>query len=105
MNTNDLNQTSPLELMLRWNHYCDTHNREGDCILVNEDRTYIEAFENEDHAMREIVNSGSPEFKRNEGFLVPVWSDEGRFVGMRYVPECEICKEDLFILAMSLESK
>ena len=105
MNTNDLNQTSPLELMLRWNHYCDTHDREGDCILLNEDRTYVEAFENEDRAMKEIVNSGSPEFKRNDGFLVPVWSNEGRYDGMRYVPECEICKEDLFILTMSLENK
>lgn len=101
MNTNELNQTSALDLMLRWNHYCDKHNREGDCILLNEDRTYTEAFENEEQAMNEIVNSGSPEFKRNEGFLVPVWSDEGRYVGMRYVPECEICREDLFKLAMS----
>jgi len=91
--------------MLRWNHYCDTHDREGDCILLNEDRTYVEAFENEDRAMKEIVNSGSPEFKRNDGFLVPVWSNEGRYDGMRYVPECEICKEDLFILTMSLENK
>ncbi len=105
MNTNDLNHSSPLELMLRWNHYCDTHDREGDCILLNEDRTYVEAFENEDRAMKEIVNSGSPEFKRNDGFLVPVWSNEGRYDGMRYVPECEICKEDLFILTMSLENK
>ena len=105
MNTNELNQTSALDLMLRWNHYCDTHNRQGDCILLNEDRTYVEAFENEDRAMKEIVNSGSPEFKRNDGFLVPVWSNEGRYDGMRYVPECEICKEDLFILTMSLENK
>lgn len=93
MNTNDLNQTSALEVMLRWTHYCDTHNREGDCILLNEDRTYVEAFDNEDQAMKEIVNSGSPEFKRNDGFLVPVWSNEGRYDGMRYVPECEIEKQ------------
>ena len=105
MKTNDLNQTSALELMLRWNHYCDTHYREGDCILLNEDRTYVEAFENEEQAMREIVNSQDPGFKRNEGFLVPVWSDEGRFDGMRYVPEGEICKEDLFKRAIPLENK
>ena len=90
MNTKDLNQTGALELMLRWNHYCDTHNREGDCILLNEDRTYVEAFENEEQAMREIVNSQDLGFKRNEGFLVPVWGDEGRYAGIRYVPECEI---------------
>ncbi len=92
MKTTDLNQTSALDLMLRWNHYCDTHNCEGDCILLNEDRTYIEVFENEDHAMREIVNSREPDFKRNEGFLVPVWSDEGCYAGMRYVPKEDIGK-------------
>ena len=99
MNNNDLNQTRALNLMLRWNHYCDTHNCEGDCILLNEDRTYIEAFENEDHAMREIVNSREPDFKRNEGFLVPVWSDEGRYAGMRYVPFDKISERiDLTLL-------
>ena len=105
MTTEELKQLSPSEVMLRWNHYCDTYNREGDCILLNEDRTYVEAFENEDQAMKKIVNSQDPGFKRNEGFLVPVWSDEGRYVGMRYVPESEICKEDMFKLAMSLENK
>lgn len=87
MKTTDLNQTSALDLMLRWNHYCDTHNCEGDCILLNEDRTYVEAFENEEQAMKEIINSGSPEFQRNEGFLVPVWNDEDAYKGMRWVSE------------------
>lgn len=82
MNTND----DRLDLMLRWNHYCDTHDREGDCILLNEDRTYTEAFENEEQAMKEIVNSQDPRFKRNDGFLIPVWSIGGRYEGMRYVP-------------------
>jgi len=78
--------------MLRWNHYCDTHDREGDCILQNEDRTYVEAFESREQAMREIVNSQDPLFRRNEGYLVPVWSVEGKYAGMRYVPESEIGK-------------
>lgn len=100
MTTEELKQLSPLELMLRWNHYCDTHNREGDCILLNEDRTYVEAFNNEQQAMREIINSREPEFKRNEGFLVPLWSVEGCYAGMRYVPEGEIKKHiDLSLLS------
>ena len=89
MNTNNLNQTSPLELMLRWNHYCDTHNREGDCILLNEYRTYIEAFENEEQAMKEILNSNSPSFKWGEGFLVPKYEDD-KYKGMRWVAEDDI---------------
>lgn len=92
MNTNDSNQTSALDLMLRWNHYCDTHDREGDCILLNEDRTYVEAFENREQAMKEIVNSQDPLFRRNAGYLVPLWSEEGKYAGMRYVPEGEIGK-------------
>lgn len=90
MNTNDLNQTSPLESLLRWNQYCDTHNREGDCILLNEDRTYVEAFEDEDQAMKEIVNSGSPEFKRNKGYLITLVDDSGRYWGMMWIPEDKI---------------
>lgn len=101
MTTEELKQLSPLEVMLRWNQYCDTHNREGDCILLNEDRTYVEAFDNEDQAMKEIINSGSQEFQRNEGFLVPIWSVEGRYAGMRYVPESEIGEHlDLCRLAL-----
>lgn len=90
MTTEELKQLSPLDLMMRWNHYCDTHGREGDCILLNEDRTYVEAFTNEKQAMKEIVNSQDPLFRRNEGYLVPLWSEEGKYAGMRYVPECEI---------------
>ena len=77
---------TPLELMLKWNRYCDTHNREADCILLNEERTYTEAFANEEEAMKEILNSGEPDFKRDDdGFLVPVFENE-RYVGMKYVP-------------------
>ena len=80
----------PVELMLQWNRYCDAHDMEGDCILLNDDQTYVEAFDNEEQAMREILNSGSPEFKRNEGFLVNVWNDDGTYKGMLYVPESEV---------------
>ena len=80
----------PVELMLQWNRYCDAHDMEGDCILLNEDRTYVEAFDNEQQAMKEILNSQSPEFMRNEGFLVNVWNDDGTYKGMMYVPEPEI---------------
>ena len=76
----------PVKLMLQWNHYCDAHDMEGDCILLNEDRTYVEAFDNEQQAMKEILNSNSPEFKRDDdGFLVPVYKDR-YYAGMRYVP-------------------
>ena len=80
---------TPLELMLKWNRYCDAHKREADCILLNEERTYNEAFENEQQAMAEIVNSTEPEFKRNDGFLVPVY-DGVRYTGMRWVSERDI---------------
>jgi len=82
---NELSHLEPAELMLMWNRYCDAHGKEGDCILLNEDRTYVEAFGSEEQAMKEILNSTDPEFKRNEGFLVPVYDNE-RYVGMRYVP-------------------
>ena len=101
MNTNELNQTSALEIMLRWNHYCDTHDREGDCILLNSDQTYVEAFESREQALREIVNSEDPLFRRNEGYLVPVWSVEGKYAGMWYVPEGEIGNHiDLTLLGL-----
>ena len=41
---------SPLELMLKWNRFCDKNNREGDCILLNEERTFFEAFDDEQQA-------------------------------------------------------
>ena len=88
MNTND----DRLNLMLRWNNYCIAHDRDWDCILLNEDRTYNEAFESREQAMKEIANSQDPGFKRNEGYLVPLWSEEGKYAGMRYVPEREIEK-------------
>ena len=90
MNTEELKRLSPLELMLAWNRYCDAHNREGDCILLNEDRTYVEAFTNEQEAMNEILNSDSPEFKRNEGYLIPLYDERGYDRGMKWVPEDEI---------------
>ena len=77
---------TPLELMLAWNHYCDAHGREADCILLNEARTYVEAFDDEQQAMKEIVNSTWPEFKRDDdGFLIPLYENK-LYVGMRYVP-------------------
>ena len=77
---------TPLELMLKWNHYCDARGREGDCILLNEERTYTEAFDNEQQAMREIVNSTKPEFNRDDdGFLVPLYENK-LYAGMMYVP-------------------
>ena len=79
-----------LELMLKWNRYCDKNRREGDCILLNEDRTYVEAFDDEQQAMQEIVNSN--ELIRNEGFLINLYDDYGRYKGMRYVPESDIGK-------------
>ena len=82
---------SPLELMLKWNRFCDKNNREGDCILLNEERTYVEAFDDEQQAMKEILNSQSPEFKRDEGFLIPVYEGK-RYKGMLYVPEQDIGK-------------
>lgn len=86
MNTND----DRLDLMLRWNHYCDTHDREGDCILLNEDRTYVEAFANEKQAMEEILNSSCPDFKRNTGYLMPLYDEKGYYRGMEWIPEDEI---------------
>ena len=88
MKTNDVNQTSAWELMLKWNHDCDTHNREGDCILLNEDRTYVEAFANEEEAMRVILNSD--ELIRNEGFLIPIYYDDGKYRGMMWLSEQDI---------------
>ena len=77
---------TPLELMLAWNHYCDAHGREADCILLNEERTYTEAFDDEKQAMKEIVNSTEIEFQRDDdGFLVPLYENK-LYAGMRYVP-------------------
>ena len=80
---------SPLELMLKWNRFCDKNNREGDCILLNEERTFVEDFDDEQQAMKEILNSD--ELKRNEGFLVPVYENE-RYKGMLWVSEEDIGK-------------
>lgn len=92
MEKNDnLGRLSPLETMLRWNRYCDTHGREGECILLSEPRTFVEAFANDEEAMREIINSQAPEFKRDEGFLIPVYEGK-RYKGMLYVPEQDIGK-------------
>ena len=92
METNANNgANSPLELMLKWNRFCDANGREGDCILLSEPRTFVEAFANEEEAMREIINSQSPEFKRDEGFLISVYDGE-RYKGMEYVPKDEIAR-------------
>lgn len=90
MNEN-LSPFSALELMLRWNHYCDTHNHEGDCILLNEERIYWEAFDNKQQAMEEIVNSREPEFTQDDGYLIPIYESE-QYLGMLYVPFDEIGK-------------
>ena len=85
-------QLSPLELMLKWNRYCDAHGREGDCILLNEERTYTEAFDDKQQAMKEIVNSTEPDFHcDDDGFLVPVYNSK-RYEGMKYVPYEKICE-------------
>ena len=89
-NNEELEALSALELMLRYNRACDTAGREGDCILLNEDRTYVEAFTNEEEAFGEIINSGLPDFKRNEGFLITLYDDDGYYRGMQYVPEKDI---------------
>lgn len=88
MNEN-LSPLSALELMLRWNHYCDTYDREGDCILLNEERTYWEAFDNEQQAMEEIINSRGPEFTPDDGYLIPLYKT-GQYAGMMYVPSEKI---------------
>ena len=85
-NNEEFGRKNALDLMLRWNRYCDAHGREGDCILLNEERTYTEAFDDEQQAMAEIVNSNEPEFKRDDdGFLVPLYENK-LYAGMRYVP-------------------
>lgn len=76
---------SPLELILKWNQYCDRNNREGDCILLSEPRTYQEA-----DVLNDVINK--EDLRRNEGFLVPVWCDDGRYRGMRWVAEDYIGK-------------
>ena len=77
-----------LELMLRWNRYCDANDREGDCILLNEDRTYREAFASVEEAKKEIINFN--ELQRNQGFLIPVYADDGKYRGMKWVLESDI---------------
>lgn len=75
----------PIELMLRWNQYCDATGREGDCILLCEERTFEEA-----DVLNDILNK--EELRRNEGFLVPVYWDDGKYRGMRWVAEDDIGK-------------
>lgn len=81
---------TPLDLMLRWNQYCDAVGRQGDCILLNEERTYWEAFTDKDEALSEIVNSDDPDFRENEGFLITLYGQDKLYSGMRYVPFDEI---------------
>ena len=88
MNTEELKKHSLLDLCVSWNRYCDAHNREGDCILLNEDKTYSEAFANEDEAMSDILNSEG--LIRNDGFLIPVYDDADKYKGMLWVSEQDI---------------
>jgi hypothetical protein len=81
---------TPLELMLRWNRYCDAVGKEGDCILLNEERTYWEAFTDKDEALSEIVNSDAPDFREDEGFLITLYGQDNLYSEMRYVPFNEI---------------
>jgi hypothetical protein len=77
---------TPLELMLKWNRYCDAHNREADCIPLCEPLTFDDLNDGDElKTMKEILNSDSPEFRRDEGFLVPVYESK-RYVGLKYVP-------------------
>ena len=85
-NNEEFRQTSALDLMLRWNRYCDAHGKEADCILLCEPLTFVDLNDgDEQKTMKEILNSDSPEFRRDEGFLVPVYESK-RYVGLKYVP-------------------
>lgn len=92
MTTEELKQLSPADLSLMWNRYCYKSNflNEYDYVLLNEDRTYVEAFENEEQAMKEILNSSSPDFKRNTGYLITLLDEKGYYKGMRWIPEEDI---------------
>ena len=82
---------SPLELMLKWDYHCIKEGDYESCILLNEEQTYREAFDDEEQAMRDILNSHEPSFKRNDGFLVPIFLKQ-RYIGILYVPEDDIGK-------------
>ena len=84
----DLRRLTPLVLMLKWNRFCDASGREGDCILLNEERTFTEAFDSKEQAMQEILNSD--ELIENEGFLIPVYYDDGKYRCMKWVSESDI---------------
>ena len=86
----DLRRLTPLELMLKWNRFCDASGREGDCILLNEERTFTEAFDSKEQAMQEILNRD--ELIENEGFLIPVYYDDGKYRCMKWVSESDIGK-------------
>jgi hypothetical protein len=75
----------PLKLMLKWNQYCDATGREGDCILLSEERTFDEA-----DVLNDILNR--EDLKRKEGFLIPVYWDDRKYRGMRWVAEDDIGK-------------
>ena len=81
---------TPLDLMLRWNRYCDAVGKEGDCILLNEERTYWEAFTDRDEALSEIVNSNDTAFREDEGFLINLYNQDKLYSGMKYVPFTDI---------------
>ena len=72
MTTEELKRLSPLELCMTWNAFCTKSNflNEDDYVLLNEDRTYVEAFANEEEAMKEILNSNSPDFNNHAPRMV-----------------------------------
>lgn len=50
--------------MLKWNQYCDATRREGDCILLSEERTFDEA-----DVLNDILNREDLKEKKGSWFL------------------------------------
>ena len=82
----------PLELMLRYNRACDAAGREGDCILLSEPLTFLDLNDgDEQQTLKEILNSDSPDFSKDNGFLIPVYENR-RYKGLLWVSEDDIGK-------------
>ena len=91
-NNEELRLLEPLELMLQWNRYCDAHGREGDCILLSEPLTYSDLNDGDEQlTLKEILNNDSPEFKKDKGYLVPVY-ESNYYKGLLWVSEDDIGK-------------
>lgn len=91
-NNEEMEALSALDLMLRWNRYCDTHHREADCILLSEPLTYHDLNDgDEQQTLKEILNSNSPDFSKSEGFLIPIYENK-YYKGLLWVREDDIGK-------------